>query len=287
MKLSTDNARGALYMTICMAGFGLNDALVKSISIDLSLFQMVFLRGLFATAFISILWWRSADTVRKPSSRDLKMLSWRLIGEVGGTLCFLTAIFNMPLANATAILQVMPLAVTLCAAWFLGEQVDWRLYVAIGLGFIGMLIIVQPGTAHFDQYSLWAVAACSFLVVRDLTTRQLSTAMPSRFITLVTSVVITLLAGIASLFSSWAAITPGSLAILALAAAFVTAGYLFGVLAMRTGDVSAVAPFRYSILIWAMLLGFVFFDEWPSTTTLIGSSILVAMGIYTIRRNTA
>ncbi len=284
MIFASPNARGAFFMVICMAGFSMNDALIKLMSQELGLFQMIFLRGLFASVLIGLLWWQSGERISRPSRTDLRMMGWRLLGEIGGTVCFLLAIFNMPLANATAILQAMPLAVTLAAALFLGEKVGWRRYVSIGVGFIGMLIIVRPGADSFNYFSLSAVAACGFLVLRDMSTRQLSPNLPSRFITFITAVSITTMGGLISLFFPWAPVTLASLSVLAVAAVFVVAGYLFGVMAMRIGDVGAVAPFRYSVLLFATVLGVLLFDEWPNNTTLLGGAILVATGVYSLRQ---
>ncbi len=278
------NGRGALYMIICMAAFGMNDALIKLVSPHLGLFQSVFLRGAFATVMIAFLWWRSKAHVGTIEARDMGLIALRLIGEIGGTVCFLTAIFNMPLANATAILQAMPLAVTLAAAMFLGERVSRQRYVAIGIGFVGMLVIIRPGSEAFDRNSLWAIASCGFLVLRDLCTRQLPASLPSLFIALVTTVTITITGGAVALTQAWAPVSASLLMMLAVAAGFVLAGYLFSVMAMRTGDVGAVSPFRYSILIWASLLGIVLFDQWPDSVTLFGSALLVAAGVYSLRQ---
>ncbi len=281
----TPNQRGALYMSVCMAAFGINDALIKLVSAHMSLFQTILIRGGFATVMIAVMWWRSKASVGTIEAAHLRMLGLRLVGEIGGTICFLTAIFNMPLANATAILQAMPLAVTLAAALLFGERVSRQRYLAIIIGFIGMLIIVRPGSEAFDQYSLWAIASCAFLVVRDLSTRRLPPALPSLFIALITTVTITLTGGLLALTQPWVPVEFDHLVILGVAAGFVLTGYVFGVMAMRVGEVGAVAPFRYSILIWASLLGIVLFDQWPDAMTLVGSALLVAAGVYSLRRS--
>ncbi len=283
----TDNTRGALFMVICMAGFSFNDAMIKLAvtQAEIGLFQAIFIRGLFASALLGSLWFSRGTPVRRLPRSDAGWLSLRLLGEVGGTLCFLTAIFKMPLANATAILQVMPLAVTLAAAFFLGEKVGWRRYTAIGIGLFGMLIIVRPGSATFDSHSLWAVAACGFMVLRDLSTRQLSSGLPSAFVAFATAMTIAAVGGLVSVFLPWSPVSLQSLLILAVAAGFLLGGYLFGVMAVRVGEVGAVAPFRYSILIWATLLGIGVFGDWPDTATILGATLLVATGVYSFRRD--
>ena len=278
------NLRGSLFMCLSMAGFILNDTATKWIADDLSLFQIIFIRGLFATALIGALALYKDSLRFRPNRRDSKILALRLVGEVGATYCFLNALFNMPIANATAILQSLPLAVTLAAALFLGERVGWRRYTAICAGFAGVLIIIRPGTEGFTSYSLWAVAAVGMITLRDLSTRMLSAAVPSLFVTFLAAIGVTVLGGIFIPFTEWKPVESEHLAFLGFAAVLVFVGYLFGVMAMRHGEISFVSPFRYTILIWAVLLGFVVFGDVPDTWTLTGSAIVVGMGVYTFYR---
>lgn len=284
MSDSSDNFRGALFMSISMAGFALNDATIKLVSADLDLYQIIFLRGIFATLLVGAMAWYRGGLFYLPSRHDTGVMVLRAVGEVGGTLCFLTALFNMPIANATAILQALPLAVTLAAALFLGEKVGWRRYTAICVGFIGVLIIVRPGGEGFNAYALWAVAAVGFIVLRDLSTRRLSPGIPSAFVALTSSIAITAVGGVLSLTVPWQPVSGGSLLLLAGAAGFLFFAYLFAVMTMRVGEVSFVSPFRYSVLIWAIVLGLVLFGEVPDAWTVTGSLIVVGMGIYTFYR---
>lgn len=279
----TDNMRGAFLMMASMAGFSLNDALVKSVADDLPLFQAVFMRGVLATILIGGLVWSQGALRFRPARRDRRMIGQRVLGEIGGTVCFLTALFNMPLANASAILQSVPLAVTLAAALFMGETVGWRRYAAIAVGFAGVLVIVRPGAGGFNAYSLWAVGAIGFIVLRDLSTRGLSSHPPAAFVVLVTSIALTGFAGVAALASEWAAFGPGHLAALAGAALCLMLGYVCGVTTMRVGEIGFTQPFRYSLLIWATLFGALFFDEWPDRHMLLGGAIVVGTGLFTLR----
>lgn len=280
----SENARGAVYMMVGMAGFVANDALVKLASADLTLFQAVFVRGVFATAMLLILAARSGVLRPRVEPGDRRLVALRTLGEIGGTLCFLTALFNMPIANATAILQSMPLAVTLAASLFLREPVGWRRYSAILVGFLGVLIIVRPGTDGFTAYSLWALAAVGFMVLRDLSTRRMTAGLPSVFVALVTATAITLVGGIGSLTQGWSGADLSATPTLALAAVFLIFGYLFNVMSMRHGEIGFVSPFRYTILLWAILLGWIVFGDVPDAAMLIGSAIVVATGAYTFYR---
>ncbi len=278
------NIRGALFMMASMAGFVLNDTMIKLVSDDLELFQAVFLRGIFATILLGVLAWHKKVISYRPDPGELKIIAWRTFSEISATFCFLTALFNMPLANATAILQSLPLSVTLAASAFLGYRVGWRRYFAILLGLAGVMIIVRPGTEGFNVYSLWALAAVAFVTLRDLLSHKLNSSTPSVYVALFTSVSVMVLAGLASSTQEWRDVSPQIGLYLASAAGFVLIGYVAGITAMRHVEISFVSPFRYTALIWALLLGFFVFGEVPDTTTVTGGLIVIGTGIYTFYR---
>ncbi len=280
----SDNIRGASLMAASMAAFVLNDALMKLASSEAPLFQALFLRGLITTALLgALVLWRREFSLRLPPGQRL-ILFLRLCGEVGATICFLTALFNMALANVTAILQVMPLAVTLGAAIFLREPVGWRRWSAIAVGFSGVLIIVRPGSEGFNEYSLLALLSVCFVVLRDLSTRRLDVKVPSTLVALLTSVAITAMGGLMTLQSDWQSLSDTTMVYLAGASCFLIFGYLFSVMTMRVGEISFVAPFRYTIMIWAILLGILVFGDYPDGWTLVGSAVVVLTGIYSFHR---
>jgi S-adenosylmethionine uptake transporter len=279
--------RAAGYMMASMAGFTCNDAFMKSVAGALPLFQAVFLRGLIATLLIAGLAWSQGALRFRAGRRDQRLVGVRCVAEIGGTACFLTALFHMPIANASAILQSLPLAVTLGAALFLGEPVGWRRYVAIAIGFLGVLVIVRPGSEGFNAYALFAVAAIGFIVLRDLSTRRLTPDVPALGVVVVTSATLTLAALAAALATEWRPFDGGHLLRLAIAAVCILVGYIFGVMTMRIGEIGFVQPFRYTLLVWAILLGIVMFDEWPDLWMLVGSAIVVATGLFTFYRERA
>jgi drug/metabolite transporter (DMT)-like permease len=279
-----DNLRGAAFMMAAMAGFSGNDAFVKSVAGDLPVSQAVFIRGAITTLIIAGLAWRQGALGFRPRHRDRRLIGLRCLAEIGSTACFLTALFHMPLANASAILQSLPLAVTLAAALVFGEPVGWRRYLAIGIGFTGVLIIVRPGTAGFNGYAFWALAAIVFIVTRDLGTRRLSPEVPGLAVALVTSLVLTASAALAAAIEDWQPVEARHLLALGIASVGLGVGYVFGVASMRVGEIGFVQPFRYSLLVWAMLLGIVMFDEWPDAWMLTGSAIVIATGLFTLYR---
>ncbi len=280
----TENSRAATFMVISMAGFSLNDAFIKLVGADLPLFQAVFLRGLMATALIAALAARDGSLRFRPGRSDRRLILLRTVAEIGGTVSFLTALFHMPIANASAIIQSVPLAVTLAAAAFLGEPVGWRRYVAISVGFLGVLIIARPGTEGFNIYALSALAAVGFIVLRDLSTRRMSAGAPALAVALATSVALTLAAALATLLSDWAPIAPSHLALLGVAAIGLLFGYVFSVHGMRLGDIGFVQPFRYTLLVFAIVNGILLFGEWPDAWTLAGAALVAGTGLYTLHR---
>jgi drug/metabolite transporter (DMT)-like permease len=284
MSGASDNMRGAIFMMAAMAGFVLNDTLMKLVSTQLSLFQAVLLRGLLVSALIGLLAWRQGALPYRPRRRDARAIGLRVVGELGATACFLTALFNMPLANATAILQAMPLTVTLGAALVFREPVGWRRYLAIGLGFTGVLIIVRPGMAGFTGYSLWALAAVLFMALRDLATRTLPPDVPSLFVAFATAASVTTMAAVLALAQPWRPVTGSAAGLLAGAALFVFVGYLFSILSVRVGEIGFVAPFRYTNLVFAIASGLLVFGDRLDGPMLLGSAIVVAMGLYAFHR---
>ncbi len=280
----TDNMRGAVLMMLSMAAFTLNDTFIKSVSGEVPLFQAILIRGLITTLLIAaVAVWQGAFRI-SIARADRKVITRRTLGEVGATVCFLTALFNMPLANATAIIQTLPLALTLAGVVFLGYKVGWRRYGAIFIGFSGMLLIVKPGSEGFDIYALIAMAAVGFVVLRDLSTTRLSKSVPSIVVAFVTAVVITLMGAVGTAIKGWQPVAPDAVTRLGVAAVFIFGGYLLSIMVMRVGEIAFVSPFRYTALVWAIILGVIAFGEVPDAWTLVGSLIVVGTGIYTFYR---
>lgn len=283
MPLS-DNARGALYMSVAMTAFTANDACMKAVTQVLPLYQAMFLRGALATLALLAIGWHMGSLRFGMEASDRKWLVLRTLGEVGGTLTFLSALRHMPLANLSAILQFLPLAVTLAAALLLREPVGWRRFTAIVIGFAGVLLIVRPGTEGFDRWALVGMASVGFVVLRDLTTRRMSSALPSVTVAVTAALSVTVTGAALLPFGGWAAVGAAQAALIVIAAACLIAGYLLIVMAMRVGEISLVAPFRYTALIAAIGLGWAAFGQWPDTLTLAGAGIVILTGIYSFHR---
>jgi S-adenosylmethionine uptake transporter len=267
-----------------MAAFTLNDAMTKTTGGEVPLFQLLFLRGLISISLLLLLWGRLGPMHLRLSRQDWKLVGIRSASEVGASFFFVTALFNMPLANLSAILQSLPLTVTLGAAMFYREAVGWKRMSAILVGFMGVLLIVKPGTEGFNVWSVYALVAVLLVTVRDLTTRRLSRDVPSMTVTLAAVLSVTVFSAFAQLATPWAAVSDAHWTAIGGAAVFVLMGYYFSVQTMRVGDVSFIAPFRYTGLIWALILGWFVFGDWPLPSTLAGAGIVAATGLFTLYR---
>ncbi|MGP3699797.1 DMT family transporter [Rhodobacter sp. NSM] len=283
MQLS-DNLRGALVMTVAMAAFTVNDALMKAVTQTLPLFEAIALRGLATLPLLLLYGWTTNGLCFRIPPRDRKLMSIRAGADVLATIFYLSALMFLPLANLVAILQSLPLAVTLVAALFLGEPLGWRRLTAILVGFGGVLLIVKPGAEGFTLWSLAGLASVGCVVARDLVTRQIGPAIPSATVAIWNSVAVTAMGLAVCLVTGMRAPTPAEAGLIAAAAGALIVGYLFIVAAMRVGDIGTVSPFRYTALIWAIGLGWLIFGNLPSTSTLVGSVIVAATGIFTLWR---
>ncbi|MEI6097159.1 MAG: DMT family transporter [Alphaproteobacteria bacterium] len=284
MQLS-DNLRGVMLMCGSMLAFTLNDTLVKAVINDgMPLYQVIALRGIGAAAGLCLIALRQNGRLGLfPRGRDRLWLALRTVGELGATWSFLVALTHMPLANLSAIMQSLPLVVTLVAALLLGEKIGWRRLTAIVVGFVGVMIIIRPGAAAFDQWSVLGLVSVGFVVLRDLATRQFSQALPATTGAIWAAVTVLTMGSLGVVGQGWQPMTLGHLGQIAGAAAFLIVGYLCAIQVMRVGEISVVAPFRYTSLLWAILLGWLLFGSLPDMWTLIGGGITVASGLFILQ----
>ncbi|WP_050402226.1 DMT family transporter [Bradyrhizobium embrapense] len=278
------NLRGSLFMAAAMASFTVNDTITKAVSAELNIGEVLLVRGLVAMVLVAALAWYR-DALRSFSALLIWPVGLRVLGEIGGTLTYLSAISQIPLANASAIFQALPLVITLGAALVFGEPVGWRRWLAIAAGFIGVLVIVRPGAEGFSQPALLALASVGFCAVRDLATRRIPKQLPTVFITLLTTVTVTTAGAVVLVpLGGWKPPSGQALGLLTFAAVLILIGYQCIIVSLRTGDISAVAPFRYTALPWAMLTGYLAFGHKPDGAMLAGAAIIVASGLYAFYR---
>ena len=283
----TSNMRGAAFMTGSMTAFTVNDAFLKLLGTELPFFQILFMRSLGVVLLMGLLAQRAGALGFGIAGPDKKLIALRCLSEVGAAWFFISALFHLPIANVTAIIQALPLTVTLGAALVLKEPVGWRRFAAIGVGFIGVWLIVRPGTESFDIYSLYAIAAVACVTVRDLCARKVSSDVPSLTIAFITGVAVLTFSATGAAFTEWQPVSTGNWAYLTCSIIAILGGYLFSVSAMRIGEIGFVAQFRYTSLLVALVLGLVVFGDWPDGLTLLGAAIVVASGLFTLWRERA
>jgi drug/metabolite transporter (DMT)-like permease len=283
MRLN-NNMKGAALMTGCVSAYVINDAFMKLLFSEIALFQAIFLRSIITVPPVLVMVWITKVAISNFSKQDKRLILLRVVAEIFTTIAYLTALKHMPLANVTAILQALPLAITMAAALFLSEPVGWRRWTAILVGFVGVLIVVRPGLEGFNIYSLSALMAVIFITVREISTRKLTSEVPTITVVLSTAVGSALFAGIMMIGSELDTVSALSWLLILGAAVAVSIATLLSVMAMRIGEIGFVSPFRYTSMLGAIGLGILLFGDWPDQPTLVGTLIIVSTGIYTFHR---
>jgi drug/metabolite transporter (DMT)-like permease len=282
------NRRGVIAMTVGMVCFVLNDTLVKFVSDTLPTSQLIFLRGLMAVLGLFLLAYvtdRSHFSKAGLSHLGNKWVVLRSALDGAASLVYLSALFHMPLGNATAINMSAPLLIALLSGLLLGVHVSGRNWLIISLGFIGVLLVVQPQADGFNAWAWVALAGTLLHALRDLSVRFIAPQIPSMVITIGTALAATVMAGIWSVTTPWHAVSTMHWIMLAAAAVFLSSGYFLLIKATRMADMSVVAPFRYMGLLTAVLAGYVIWEDIPNTMAWCGMLLLVGAGILMLRLN--
>lgn len=281
-RQSRDNMTGSLMMAAAMAGFAVEDVLVKTAARAVPLGQILVLSGLVGMMVFAIGTLRRGEPVLHPAMIAPRMIA-RSAFEIAGRLFYALAFTLTPLSVASAILQASPLLVVAGAALIFGETVGWRRWSAILSGFAGVLIILRPGLSGFDALSILAVLGTIGFSGRDLATRAAPPALSHMQLGIVGFAMLGLSgAVILAVTGRVAQFDAATLATTLASTAFGASAYFALTVAMRTGEVSAVTPFRYTRLVFAMVLGVLVFGERPDAATLAGSAIVVASGLYVL-----
>lgn len=276
--------RGAVLMVVSTLTFVCNDTVMKYVSQTLPLYESIALRGAFVLVILSVYASLTGGLRLAIPRRDRRNLGWRTMGEVSSSILYLLALVQMPLANLSAIVQSLPLMVTLAAAVVFGERLGPLRIGAILVGFVGMLIILRPGTGAFDIWSVVALASVVAIVLRDIATRWFSPEVSSTTISIYAAGSVMLFGLAMAPAEDWRLPTANETGLLLLSAGLITVGYFTAIATMRVGEVSFVAPFRYTSLIWAVLLGLLVFGDRPDVFTLVGAALIVGAGLFTIWR---
>lgn len=264
-----------------MAGFVVNDAIVKHVGEAMPSAQLIFLRGVLAS--LLVLGMALALGARRQLQHALHpRVAARAAVDACATVMYLLSLFHLPLGNATAINLAAPLFLVVFAVWFLKERPGAARWLAVAVGFAGVLCVVQPSSDGFNAWTLLCLAGTLFHATRDLLTRRIDPAIPSIVVTLSTAVAVTLLSGAMSLAQGWQPFALVQLAWLAAASVFLVAGYFLIIQCMRQGEVSLTAPFRYAALLFAVVLGYLVWGDVPNAWAWCGIALLVGSGLYVV-----
>lgn len=280
-----NNLRGILLIVLAMAGFTIEDMFIKMLSDPLPTGQILIGLGLGSSLVFAVLAKMNGDRLLAPAAwTRLPLL--RALLEAIAAAAFAGSLALVDLSTVASVFQAMPLVITMGAALFLGEQVGWRRWTAIGLGFVGVLMIIRPGLDGFQPNALIVLIAVFAVAARDLITRRIDSAVSSYVVSF---------QGFGSLLFAGALMLPftskpiGAIGVTEAqmfigAILFGAIGYWGIVTAMRVGEASVVAPFRYTRLVFSLIVGVVIFHERPDLPTILGASLIIGTGLYTFLR---
>ncbi len=279
------NVQGILLVIAAMAGFTIEDMVIKHLSQALPVGQILVLIGCGSALVFAVM-----SEARRQSV--LARAAWRPIflvraaAEATAAMAFVTALSLVDISVVAAVFQATPLVITMGAALFLGEAVGWRRWSAIGLGLAGVLLIIRPGLAGFEPAALFVLISVCAVATRDLVTRRIDVAVSSTVVSfqgfaavIPAGAAMLLVSGTAPVALSW-----GQGALLMVGIVFGALAYYAIVQAMRIGDAAAVTPFRYTRLLFSLLAGVLVFGERPDALTLLGAALVIGTGLYTFLR---
>jgi drug/metabolite transporter (DMT)-like permease len=280
---AADNRRGIAAMMLAMGLFVANDSLAKMAREALPPGEVMFIRGIFASLAALVLVFAMGQARQWPMVAQGRVVM-RAALELIVALAFISALGHMPLADLTAITQSTPIIMAVACSVLGLEVMGWRRWLAVLVGFGGVLLVVRPGGAGFDIYSVLALTSAVLVAVRDLVTRGIAGHVPTVLILLATAVLV-MLGGLAmSTIEEWQPVTLPALLQLAAAGLLVTAGHFYMITAFRNVEIGVVSPFRYSVILWAELSGILIFGEVPEFIAVLGAMLIAGSGLYTVHR---
>lgn len=277
---------GIMFMIAGSFFMSLNNAILKWLSTGYPAGQILFMRGVFIFVPIAFFIWRAGglESVRVVSVRGHFI---RAVFTVASAFCFVSGVKYLPLADATAITFAGPLFITMLAIPVLGERVGWRRWSAVIAGFLGVLIITRPTGDLVRLAAFLPLASAFFGAARDVVTRRLSARETSNAILVTTTAAVGLAGLCTAVTGTWKLPTPEDIAIIALGGMITGCGHYCMIETFRHAEAGLVAPFKYSSILWAAGLGFIFWGDLPDLWVVAGTTILIASGIYILRREMA
>ena len=275
----TSNLRGIGFMLAGAGTFVLNDSFMKIALADLPPYQVLVMRGISGTICALVLLSVMGD-LKKLSDGLHRFVFLRGILEVCAILTYILALAHAPIGDVTAIFQITPLLVILGMIFIHREAVVALRMILVALGFVGALLVAQPGFGTASPFLMLAFITALFAALRDLAGRRVSSEIPALVATLITIVMVMSGAAIVGLMAeTWIIPTPYHIILMAAAGLFMMLGHMFTFLAYRNASAQAVAPFYYAFMIWAVILGYVIFLDVPNNYAVAGMLLILASGL--------
>ena len=282
-RAAPNNVRGILAMIAACASFACGDTIMKLLSQAAPTSHLILIRGIFVLlGAIAVSAYIGAFAVVHRALS--KAMALRAAGDTTGAWCFQLALVRIPYADLSAIGQLTPMSLTAASALFLGERVGWRRWSATIAGLLGVLLIIRPGSSAFTWWALVGVGSVLAATLRDLSTRRVDHSVPSPMITVFSATLTVITSLVVVLAGAWVQPSTATIAALFAAAMFSLFGQQCTIFAIRSGDISAVMPFRYTIIIFALISGVLVFGQLPDGIALVGILIVCAAGLYTFYR---
>jgi drug/metabolite transporter (DMT)-like permease len=281
---SRANRRGIIALVVGMAGYTVNDTFVKFVAQSYPVGEVIFIRGILTNLLLgAIIVW--AGLLPEMTRATDRRVTARAIADGLASGLYIIALSRMPMADIAAVLLLAPLLLTAMAVFFYGEIVGWRRWTAVMIGFTGTLFVVKPTPATFDAWAVVALMAAFASAGRDLLTRRIDPSIPTLILTFMGSIAVTIAGLMLAGAEDWRMPALRDIALLGMAAAFLAFGAYFVALAFRGVDVSVVAPFRYTLLLWAGIAGFLTFGEIPDGWAALGAALIAGSGLYVLHRD--
>jgi drug/metabolite transporter (DMT)-like permease len=280
---ASSNLRGILFMTAACASFACGDTIMKLSGAHAPTSELIFLRGCFVSSG-GLLLAISLGSLAYLHLALSRAMALRAMGDMSGAWGFQLALARMPYADLSAVGQLTPLSITAASALFLGERVGWRRWTATAIGLTGVLLIIRPGTSAFNWWALAGLLSVLGSTVRDLATRRVDRSVPPPIIMMLSATCVTLSSLLVAPFSNWHWPDAKLVGAMAAAALFSLFGQMCVIISVRAGDMSAVAPFRYAIIVFAIISGVFVFGHFPDPLTLAGMLVVAGAGLYTFYR---
>lgn len=285
MSTYQENKRGIIALTSACALFTVNDTLTKVATLAYPTGEVLLVRGLISLVCLGavVAYSHQLSWIRHAANPYVLL---RAVLDTGANVTFVLALSRMRLADLLAINLVSPLLLTMLLVVFFGERIGWRRWTAILVGFSGTLLIVKPSTESLNIWALVALTAAAFSATRDMVTRKIDPVVPTLAISIISVLAVTLSSPLLALAfaEQWRVMSVEYLSFIVAAAAVLSVGSTMAVAAFRNVDISVVAPFRYSLLIWGGISGYIVFGEVSDLQSLCGSALIVGSGLYSLHR---